>query len=92
MMVGALSKFDKLYKRLCTFPKDFSWEELKKLLYSIGYKEKKSGKTSGSRVKFVNDKTGDIISLHKPHPSNVLKHYQVKQIVEKLKGMGFKKV
>ena len=41
------------------------------------------GKTGGSRTKFVNDET-DIISLHKPHPSNIVKQYVIKQIIEKL--------
>ena len=92
MLLSTLSRFEKLYKRLCTFPRDFSWDELKKVLHGVGYEEKKGGKTGGSRVKFINGRTGDIISLHRPHPGNVLKHYQIKQIVEKLESMGFDKI
>jgi predicted RNA binding protein YcfA (HicA-like mRNA interferase family) len=50
----------------------------------LGYFEKATkGKTGGSRIKFVNDDT-DVISLHKPHPSNIVKQYVIKQIIEKL--------
>tara|TARA_R110000868_G_scaffold329001_1_gene589808 strand:+ start:1644 stop:1784 length:141 start_codon:yes stop_codon:yes gene_type:complete len=43
----------------------------------------KKGKTSGSRVKFEN-KEGIPIILHKPHPSGIMKKYQMKQILEML--------
>ena len=61
-------------------------DELRKLLGKLGYKESQSGKTSGSRVAFCNETTGHIIRLHKPHPTNVLKQYQIEQIVEELKA------
>lgn len=65
-------------------PTDFTWFELVKILNHLGYFEKTTkGKTGGSRVKFVNEET-DIINLHKPHPSNIVKQYVIKQIIEKL--------
>jgi hypothetical protein len=45
------------------------------------------GKTSGSRVLFV--KGADTHAAHKPHPSNVLKGYVVKQAYDYLKEKGF---
>lgn len=56
----------------------------KKLLGMLGYEESQSGKTSGSRVAFYDEKTGHIIRLHKPHPKNILKQYQIEQIIEEL--------
>ena len=78
-----MSGIEKLIVRILSLPKDFSWEELVKLLSHFGYSEIDSGKTSGSRRKFA-DSENRIISLHKPHPGNILKYYQVKQILEHL--------
>jgi len=82
-----MSKIDKLIEKLLSRPSDFTWEELVKVLSFYGYKELKKGKTSGSRRKFADDKK-HIISLHKPHPGNILKHYQVDDVVRVLKEGG----
>lgn len=82
-----MSKIEKLITRFLSEPKDFEWAELKKLMINLGYEEYNSGKTSGSRVKFISEKHADI-SLHKPHPTPVLKKYQIKQIKELLKKEG----
>lgn len=78
-----MGKIDKLIERLKTYPKDFTWEELTKVLNHFGYNEMNTGKTGGSRRKFV-DKQKNIINLHKPHPKNILKEYVIKQIIEHL--------
>ena len=80
-----MSKKEKLILRLLTFPKDFTYDEMRTLLNSLGFEERSKGKTSGSRVEFA--KGNDTILLHKPHPSNQLKPYQVKQVVETLKTL-----
>jgi len=82
-----MSQIQKLIKRLLSNPTDFTWDELVKLLSHFGYKELKKGKTGGARRKFA-DNTKDVISLHKPHPSNVVKHYAVDDVVQKLKERG----
>jgi len=64
----------KLVERFLNLPTDFHYKEVVKLLGYFGYQEMKTGKTSGSRVKFVND--NDIqIKFHKPHPSGIMKSY-----------------
>lgn len=78
-----MSKIEKLIAKLKSNPKDFTWDELKKVLAHFGYEEMKKGKSGGSRRKFVNSKN-DVISLHKPHPQNTLKSYVIKQIIEHL--------
>lgn len=78
-----MSKKEKLIARFLTMPKDFHFDELVKLLGYYGFNEVKKGKTSGSRVKFENSK-GTPIMLHKPHPSGIMKQYQLKQIKEML--------
>jgi hypothetical protein len=53
---------------------------------SFGYEEDNQGRTSGSRISFYNEKTGHILKLHKPHPQNILKGYQLELILEDLEG------
>lgn len=80
-----MSKKEKLIARLLTLPKDFTYDELSALLNYLGFKERSKGKTSGSRVEFA--KGADTILLHKPHPNNQLKPYQIRQIVNTLKTL-----
>lgn len=86
-----MSKRNKLLERLLNKPKDFTYTELKTLLSGFGYEEDHSGKTSGSRVKFINFHTKNIISLHKPHPGNTLKSYQIDYIIDELQKQGVSK-
>ena len=78
-----MSKQEKLVARFLQQPKDFHFDEMTQLLGYYGYTAVKKGKTSGSRVKFVNA-DGVVILLHKPHPSGIMKTYQLKQVKEKL--------
>jgi hypothetical protein len=78
-----MTQKDKQIARFLTLPSDFHYDELVTLLGYYGFKETKTGKTSGSRVKFINQ-NGIAINIHKPHPSGILKHYQLKQIKEML--------
>lgn len=83
-----MSRNQKLVWRLLSIPKDFTWEELVKLLAMFGYAELKKGKTGGSRRKFADEKK-NIIILHKPHPGNILKEYAIKQVIDQLKEKGY---
>ncbi len=78
-----MSKREKLIARFLTMPSDFHYDETVKLLGYFEFREVKKGKTSGSRVKFMNA-DGLPIMLHKPHPSGIMKQYQLKQIKEVL--------
>ena len=75
---------EKLIKRLKNNPKDFTYDELKTALVSLGFDQSSKGKTSGSRVKF--QKGSISITLHKPHPRKELPEYQVKKILRKLES------
>ena len=83
-----MSKFDKLLERFIRKPNDFSYDELRSLLKGLGYAEDSKGKTSGSRVAFININTKHIIRLHRPNPSNLLKSYQINLIFDELKTQG----
>jgi hypothetical protein len=82
-----MSKREKLIQRFSSKPVDFSWGELKSLLEGFGYSLGDGGKTGGSRVKFLHPNYPPVI-LHKPHPTPILKRYQVEQIAEFLKKEG----
>lgn len=83
-----MSKFDKLLARFLLKPKDFSYNELRRVLKNFGYDEFQKGKTPGSRVCFVHKESKHILQLHKPHPENILKQYQIEQIIKVLTEQG----
>ncbi|MDN3515945.1 MAG: type II toxin-antitoxin system HicA family toxin [Candidatus Brocadia sp.] len=83
-----MSRFEKLLKRFLSKPKDFTYDELTRLLAGLGYEKASTGKTTGSRVAFVNSETRHIIKLHRPHPGSELKRYQLDDIEETLRDKG----
>ena len=74
---------EKLIQRLKSKPKDFTFQEAETLLGYLEYIRSNKGKTSGSRVVFESNEHGNIL-LHKPHPNNELKIYQIKQLIDVL--------
>lgn len=76
---------EKLIERLLSCPKDFTYDEAKRLFNIFGYKENNKGTTSGSRVEFVGEDKESPFILHKPHPGSILKHYVVKNIIDHIK-------
>lgn len=83
-----MSQKEKLFNRLKSLPKDFTINELTRLMKLLGYTQYTKGKTSGSRIAFYHQKNKYIINLHKPHPGNELKIYQLKEIIKFLKNTG----
>ena len=79
-----MSKKNKLLTKFLQVPplKNLTFNELETLLCSCGF-VKIDG--TGSAVKFYNQDKDILINLHKPHPSNILKVYLVKQIQLKIK-------
>ena len=74
---------EKLIDRLKSLPADFTFDEAARLLQLFGYKKQNKGKTSGSRVMFIDEQNRKIL-LHRPHPGNTLKRYALENIIEKL--------
>lgn len=70
------AKEQKLIDRFKSIPSDFEWSELKRLLEGAGYREVQG---NGSRVKFVGENLPRI-SLHKPHPGNIVKRYALREV------------
>ncbi len=80
-----MSKIEKLINKLLSNPKDFTFDELANVLSYYGFEMSNKGKTSGSRVKFLNKEKNIPIIIHRPHPVSTLKYYAIKQIIQELK-------
>jgi hypothetical protein len=77
-----MSTKDKIIERFKKQPKDFTFDELVRLFSIFGFTIDNKGKTSGSRILFKKDDKFYII--HKPHPSNLIKGYVMKQVLDYL--------
>ena len=80
-----MGSYEKLLERFLKLPTDFTWDELSRLLNRHGYYQCNKGKTSGSRVVFEKEDSNISLDLHKPHPKNILKPYQMKDVLDFLK-------
>ena len=81
-----MAKHEKLLEKFTRVPpkKDLTFNELETLLNYYGFATIDG---NGSRVKFVHVTKQLVLSIHKPHPGNILKEYVVKQVQEVLKGL-----
>jgi hypothetical protein len=80
-----MTKAEKLLNRFLSRPKDFTYNELLRLMKSFGYNEQQE---SGSRVVLNNERIKHNIKLHKSHPGNIFKRYQIDLIIQGLKPNG----
>ena len=81
-----MSTKDKLIERFLTLPRDFSFDELTRLLGGFGYTLSNKGSTSGSRVSF--DKGNESLTVHRTHPGNTVGRGVLKSIKTILKTKG----
>ncbi|MBL8536780.1 MAG: type II toxin-antitoxin system HicA family toxin [Hyphomonadaceae bacterium] len=79
-----MASIDKLVERFKQQPADFTWAELARLLAHFGYVEQKG---KGSRRKFKGEGL-PTLSLHAPHPANVVKLYVLREIRDVLELEG----
>lgn len=83
-----MSKRQKLIERFLVISNDFTYDELVQVLKLFGYMEDKSGKTSGSAVRFIRENSFSQIRFHKPHPQKIIKRYILQYIKETLESEG----
>ena len=76
-----MNKRDKLIKRFKTLPRDFTFDEVESLFMGYGFELKNKGATSGSRIKFYNKADQIAYVMHKPHPTNIIKGYIMRDIL-----------
>ena len=74
---------DKLIRRFRACPQDFAWQELVRLLKGLGYREVRTGRSGGLRRRFIH-RDAPAISLHKPHPGNIVKRYVIDDVLRLL--------
>ncbi len=81
-----MTQKEKLIERLLSRPKDFTFDEARRLFAIFDYTEDNKGATSGSRVAFYPPKEikSDPFLLHRPHPGNILKPGVVRGIIKHL--------
>lgn len=79
---------EKLIERFKKLPKDFTFEETLSLLGYFGYTKRNKGATSGSRIRFKNEETGQYIDIHRPHAGSIMKAWMMKAIYQHLKNNG----
>jgi hypothetical protein len=80
-----VSKLRKAIERLLSKPVDYTWDELLSLMISLGFELRTAG---GSSRKFYDPATKALFFLHEPHPSKVLKAYQVRAAIQFLRNEG----
>lgn len=80
-----MTQFKKALARLQQRPMDFTWDEAVRVMQGCGFKVIKS---SGSRRKFFHEEKNVAVSIHQPHPGNILKRYQVDRLIEALRDTG----
>lgn len=80
-----MSKLQTAIARLLGKPVDYTWEELLSLMRALGYELRTSG---GSGRKLFDPETGALFFLHEPHPSKILKAYQIRAFIQFLRKEG----
>jgi hypothetical protein len=84
-----LSRFEKLVNKFQSKPepRDFRWGEFLTLMKGLGFTLDQSG--GGSHCHFYLDSdVNKVIETFRPHPDSLLRTYQIKAIVAKLKEWG----
>lgn len=83
-----MTQDEKLLARLRSIPRDFTYREARALLGSLGFDERKKGKTSGSRVCFIRPSDGRSVLLHRPHPGAVMRIGAIRQLAGFIDEIG----
>lgn len=82
-----MAKFAKLKQRFLSDPKDFTWDELVRLMQGLGFSLDQSG--GGSHCRFVLKSDASIIvNAFRPHPDGTLRRYQIREIRNYLQERG----
>jgi len=71
---------DKLILKCKNSPQSISIREIETLLKYYGFVLDNKGKTSGSRIRFI-DSEGRKILMHNPHPNNIVCISAVKSLL-----------
>jgi len=86
-----MNRRNKLLQRFRALPRDFTFEEMVAVFKGCGFTLNNKGATSGSRIEFINDNDGYSYIMHKPHPTNIIKGYVMRQVYTYLEVNGYLK-
>lgn len=82
-----MSQIEKLINRMLDIPKDFTPDELAKVMKHFGHMPDNCG--GGSIIKYYRDSDGSQINFHLPHgKENALPRYVLQQVIRELKDRG----
>ena len=81
-----MSKFEKLLQRFLS-KRGFYLRRAREY-WEVSVTRNPARVRLGSRVAFINRDTGHIIRLHKPHPDDTLKFYQIGELENELRKQG----
>ncbi|NMA36978.1 MAG: type II toxin-antitoxin system HicA family toxin [Papillibacter sp.] len=76
-----MGRKDEQIKRLLSKPKDYTISELDILMSNCGCIKDNRGKTSGSAIKYLHEKSGAKLFIHEPHPRRNLPEYAIKKAI-----------
>lgn len=81
-----MSKKDKLLNRFLLRPpvKDFSWDDFVTLMNQLGFSLHEKSGGSSHKYFILDSDENKIINTYKPHPSGLLKAWQIKEVTDKL--------
>ena len=82
-----MSQIEKLKLSFRDCRSTFRYCDLEKLLSAFGFEKVRSGKTGGSRRRFMHSATQEMIFLDEPHDGE-MKPAMVRRIREKLESLG----
>lgn len=83
-----MSQLEKLKEDFQGCHGTFSYRDFERLLGGLGYAQVRAGKTGGSRRKFMQGGTKDLIFLHEPHNGEMTQS-MVRRLREHLESKGF---
>jgi predicted RNA binding protein YcfA (HicA-like mRNA interferase family) len=78
---------DKRIEKFKRFSNNYTYDELVWILEHFGFYEVKTGKTSGSKLTFENQKRQRVY-VHRPHPGNVVKAVVSRSVYKQLLSHG----
>ena len=82
-----MSRAEKALARLQSKPKDFKWGEATTILNRYGFKPLNT--CGSSHKKFYNQEKDILINICRPHPRDILRQYQLDEIIVVLKEAGY---
>ena len=83
-----MSRREKLIERFRSYPKDFTWQELVKVLEGLGYARSRTGGKQAVRVADLFTRMRRVFYCINRTPATYLKRYMLEQVLQHLDDEG----